>query len=179
MSALRDDAPSFDGELFTFLRELAKHNERPWFQANKARYEAHVREPSLAFVEDVGYRLAETAPHLVADQRSLFRIYRDTRFAKDKTPNKTHAGLFFRHARAADGDTGGLYLHLEPRHVIMGAGNWHPGSPALKRIRMAIVADPSGWQGAVASAQGKFSSDGNVESLQSALVAAAKQFGSK
>jgi uncharacterized protein (TIGR02453 family) len=145
----RDDAPSFTAELFAFLRELAAHNEREWFNANKARYEEHVKEPALAFVEDIGYRLPELAPHLVADKRSLFRIYRDTRFAKDKTPYKTHAGIYFRHASAADADTAGLYLHLEPRHVFMGAGIWHPGPAALKRIRTAIVARPEAWRRAV------------------------------
>jgi uncharacterized protein (TIGR02453 family) len=148
----RDDAPSFTAELFAFLRELAAHNEREWFNANKSRYEEHVKEPALAFVEDIGYRLPEVAPHLVADKKSLFRIYRDTRFAKDKTPYKTHAGIYFRHAGAADADTAGLYLHLEPRHVFMGAGIWHPGPAALKRLRTAIVARPEAWRDAVTGA---------------------------
>ena len=147
----RDDAPSFDAELFAFLRELADHNERPWFQANKDRYERHVKEPALAFVEDVAFRLPGVSPHLTADQRSLFRIYRDTRFARDKTPYKTHAGISFRHARSGEADTAGLYLNLEPRHVFMGAGIWHPGSPALKRIRTAIVTRPGAWREAVAA----------------------------
>jgi uncharacterized protein (TIGR02453 family) len=146
----RDDAPSFSAELFAFLRELAAHNEREWFNANKTRYEEHVKEPALAFVEDIGYRLPAVAPHLVADKKSLFRIYRDTRFARDKSPYKTHAGIYFRHARAADADTAGMYLHLEPRHVFMGAGIWHPAAPALKRIRTAIVARPEAWRRAVA-----------------------------
>jgi uncharacterized protein (TIGR02453 family) len=143
------EAPSFSPELFAFLRELKANNERGWFNANKARYERHVKEPALAFIEDLGYRLPAVAPHLVADKRSMFRIYRDTRFAKDKTPYKTHVGLYFRHARSAEADTAGLYLHLEPGHVFMGAGIWHPGSPALKRIRDALVARPDEWRSAV------------------------------
>ena len=143
------EAPSFSPGLFAFLQELADHNERGWFNANKARYEEEVKEPALAFIEDVGYRLPEVAPHLTADQRSLFRIYRDTRFSKDKTPYKTHVGLFFRHARNTEADTPGMYLHLEPGSVFMGAGIWHPRTPALKRIRDAIVARPSAWAGAV------------------------------
>jgi uncharacterized protein (TIGR02453 family) len=145
------EAPSFTPALFAFLRELATHNEREWFNANKDRYEAGLKEPALAFVEDMGHRLAGVAPHLVADRRSLFRIYRDTRFAKDKTPYKTHVGIYFRHARAAEADTAGLYVHLEPRHVFLGAGSWHPGSPALKRIRDAIVARPDEWREALAA----------------------------
>ena len=145
------EAPSFSPQLFAFLRELKDHNEREWFNANKARYEQELKEPALAFVEDMAYRLPQVAPHLTADKRSLFRIYRDTRFAKDKTPYKTHVGIYFRHARSGDADTAGMYLHLEPRHVFMGAGIWHPGSPGLKRIRDALVARPEGWREAVAA----------------------------
>ena len=143
------EAPSFSPQLFAFLRDLKKHNEREWFNANKSRYEDDLREPALAFIEDVGYRLPEVAPQLTADKRSLFRIYRDTRFSKDKTPYKTHLGIYLRHARAAEMDTGGMYLHLEPLHVFMGAGIWHPGTPALKRIRDALVARPEGWRAAL------------------------------
>ena len=141
------EEPCFSPELFAFLRELAAHNDREWFAANKARYVAEVQEPALAFVEDAGLRFpGEVSDHFAG---SLFRIYRDTRFAKDKTPYKTHVGLYFRHARNTDTDTAGMYLHLEPGSVFMGAGIWHPGTPALKRIRDAIVARPAAWSSAV------------------------------
>jgi uncharacterized protein (TIGR02453 family) len=143
------EAPSFSPELFAFLRELKQHNDREWFNANKDRYERELKEPALAFVEDLGYRLPQVSPHLTADKRALFRIYRDTRFSKDKTPYKTHCGIYFRHARAGEFDTPGLYVHLEPGHVFLGAGIWHPGSPGLKRIRDAIVTRPEAWRGAV------------------------------
>jgi uncharacterized protein (TIGR02453 family) len=145
------EAPSFSPQLFRFVNELKANNNREWFNANKARYEEHVKEAALGFIEDVGYRLTDTAPYLIADRRSLFRIYRDTRFAKDKSPYKTHVGIYLRHQRSAEADTAGLYLHLEPGHVFMGAGIWHPSTPALKRIRDAIVRDPDGWREAVAA----------------------------
>jgi uncharacterized protein (TIGR02453 family) len=147
------DPPSFSPELFAFLRELKANNQREWFNANKGRYENDVKEPALAFVEDLGYRLPAFAPHLVADKRSMFRIYRDTRFAKDKSPYKTHVGIYFRHARSAEADTAGLYLHLDPDHAFLGAGIWHPGSPALKRIRDALIARPDEWRDAVAAVE--------------------------
>jgi uncharacterized protein (TIGR02453 family) len=147
------EAPSFSPQLFAFLRELKNHNDREWFNSNKDRFEREVREPALAFVEDLGYRLPQVAPHLTADKRSLFRIYRDTRFSKDKTPYKTHVGIYFRHARSAEADTGGLYLHLEPGRAFLGAGIWHPGSPALKRIRDALVARPDAWLAAVTAVE--------------------------
>ena len=144
----------FTPGLFDFLRELKANNKKEWFDANKDRYVADVRDPLLAFIAALRPRLLEISPYLVADPKpaggSMFRIYRDTRFAKDKTPYKTHVGIYFRHARAADADTAGLYLNLAPRDVFMGAGIWHPGSPALKRIRTRMVQRPESWRKAVA-----------------------------
>jgi uncharacterized protein (TIGR02453 family) len=137
------DAPSFSPRLFAFLRELADHNDRAWFTANKARYVAEVQEPALAFVEDVGHRLPEVSRHFVADTRtnggSVFRIYRDTRFAKDKTPYKTHVGIQFRHERANDAHAPSFYLHLEPRRVFMACGTWRPDGDTLRAIRTAVA----------------------------------------
>ena len=131
--------------LFTFLRELARNNNREWFQANQARYEAAVREPLLRFIADVGDFLPEISPHYRADARkvggSLFRIHRDVRFAKDKSPYKTAAGIHFRHERAKDVHAPGFYLHLEPGEVFMGAGIWHPERESLALIREAVAAD--------------------------------------
>jgi uncharacterized protein (TIGR02453 family) len=143
---------SFGPELFAFLAELREHNDREWFAANKERYEAHVLEPALAFIEDFGFRLQEISPHFAADPRrsggSLFRIYRDTRFSKDKSPYKTNTGMYFRHKRAKDVHAPGYYLHLAPGEVFAGGGIWHPDTPALTAIRDAIVRDPERWSGA-------------------------------
>ena len=147
------DEPSFSPELFAFLRELAGNNDREWFTANKDRYVAEVQEPALAFIEDVGMRLPEVSRHFVADARttggSLFRIYRDIRFSKDKTPYKTHAGIQFRHERARDVHAPGFYLHLEPGSVFMACGTWHPDRDTLHAIRTAIAARPARWQAIV------------------------------
>ena len=145
-----DSEPSFSPALFGFLRDLAANNDREWFAANKARYAAEVQEPSLAFVEDVGMRLPEEiSPHFVADARtnggSVFRIYRDTRFSKDKTPYKTHTGIQFRHARTRDVHAPGFYLHLEPGNVFMACGTWHPERETLHAIRTAIAGKPTRW----------------------------------
>jgi uncharacterized protein (TIGR02453 family) len=150
---MEPEAPSFSPELFAFLRELAANNDREWFTANKSRYVADVQEPALAFIEDVGIRLPEVSPHLIADPRptgrSLYRIYRDTRFSKDKTPYKTHTGIHFRHERSKDAHAPGLYLHLEPGRVFMGCGVWRPDSDTVRLIRTAIAASPKRWQGVV------------------------------
>jgi uncharacterized protein (TIGR02453 family) len=147
------EAPSFTPGLFAFLRELSANNDREWFTANKARYVAEVQEPALAFVEDVGMRLPEVSRHLVADARttggSLFRIYRDVRFSKDKSPYKTHTGIQFRHARTRDVHAPGFYLHLEPGTVFVACGVWHPDRDTLHAIRTAIAAKPGRWQAIV------------------------------
>ena len=92
---------NFTPALFEFLADLSANNRREWFQANKDRYETHVKDALLDFVSDFGERLAEISPHMVADPRpsggSMFRIYRDVRFSKNKSPYKTNAGVHFRH----------------------------------------------------------------------------------
>jgi uncharacterized protein (TIGR02453 family) len=140
---------SFGPELFRFLADLKANNDREWFAANKARYEEHVKGPTLDFVADFAPHLERISPHYVADPRpsggSLFRIHRDTRFSKDKSPYKPYVGIQFRHERAKDAHTPGFYLHLQPRAVFAGVGIWHPEGSTLTRIREAIVEDPKAW----------------------------------
>lgn len=140
----------FSSSTFTFLRDLAANNDREWFAANKSRYERHVKEPALHFIVDFASHLARISPHFRADPRgnggSFFRIYRDTRFSKDKSPYKTHAGIQFRHEARGDVHAPGFYLHLEPRGNFVGVGIWHPDSATLGAIRDAIVDDPAGWK---------------------------------
>ncbi len=141
---------SFTPELFAFLTDLRENNNREWFAANKQRYESALLEPALDFVADFAPHLSKISPHFRADPRpsggSLFRIYRDTRFSKDKTPYKTNVGINFRHERAKDAYAPGFYLHLSPGEVFAGGGIWHPDTAAAVRIREAIVADPGGWK---------------------------------
>ena len=138
-------------ELFEFFRELKENNNREWFQVNKQRYESQVREPLLNFITDFGIRLPEISPHFVADARrsggSLFRINRDIRFSKDKSPYKTAAGVQFRHESGKDVHAPGFYLHLEPDSIFAGVGIWHPDTKTLGKIRDAIVDKPDRWQG--------------------------------
>jgi uncharacterized protein (TIGR02453 family) len=154
----------FSPPLFAFLRQLAANNNREWFAANKARYESDVRDPMLRFIRDFAPRLAQISDCFVADPRptggSLFRIYRDTRFAKDKTPYKTHVAAHFRHEVGKDVHAPGFYLHLEPNEVFVGAGIWHPDTAALTKLRRAIVAAPARWSAIVGNA--KFKRDGEL-----------------
>ena len=147
------DQPHFTRRTFSFLKDLAANNDREWFKANKARYEKDVRDPALRFVVDFGPHLKKISPHFKADPRanggSLFRIYRDTRFAKDKSPFKTHTGIQFRHDRGKDAHAPGFYLHIEPGGCFLGMGIWHPDGKTLRGIREGLVEDPKGWKKAV------------------------------
>lgn len=136
--------------LFEFLRELNANNERPWFEANKGRYIAELREPVLDFIASFAGPLEEISPHFVADPRanggSLFRIYRDVRFSRDKTPYKTNVGAHFRHAAGENAHAPGLYLHLEPGMSFAGCGIWRPDAKRLGMIRDAIAEHSDDWQ---------------------------------
>jgi len=136
----------FSADTFRFLRDLADNNERAWFSENKARYESQVKEPALRLIQDVAPLLTKISSRFHASPRSLFRIHRDTRFARDKSPYKTHVGLHFRHERAKDAHAPGYYLHVEPGNVFAGVGIWHPDSTALRRIREHIVDSPDVWK---------------------------------
>jgi uncharacterized protein (TIGR02453 family) len=131
----------------SFLRGLARHNAKPWFEAHRAEYEEHVRAPMRELIEEMDVRLARLAPEIVGDpRRSMFRIYRDIRFSKDKSPYKTHAACWFYHRDAnagVGGDAGGggagFYAHIEPGRSMVGAGIWMPPRTLLRRIRDAIA----------------------------------------
>ena len=143
----------FTPALFEFLSELADNNNREWFQANKSRYERDVRDSLVQFVADFGEKLREISPHMVADPRlsggSVFRIYRDVRFSKDKSPYKTNAGVHFRHEVGREVHGPGLYLHLQPGFLFAGTGIWRPNSATAGKIRGAIVSNPGRWQGII------------------------------
>jgi uncharacterized protein (TIGR02453 family) len=145
--------PHFSPSLFAFLRELSRNNNREWFLANRARYEREVRDPLLQFIADFAHHLRRISPHFVADPRpvggSLFRIYRDTRFSRDKRPYKTVAAAQFRHEQGKNVHAPGFYLHLEPGNVFAGAGLWHPDAETLRAVRDAIVAKSGNWKRAV------------------------------
>jgi len=145
----------FSAATFRFLRDLAKNNNRTWFAANKARYEDVLRDPFLRLIEDLQTPLAKISTHYRADPRpqggSLFRIYRDTRFANDKTPYKTWAGARLAHERARQVEAPSFYMHIQPRDCFAGGGIWHPAPPTLKKIREFLADNPAAWKKAAHS----------------------------
>ncbi len=140
----------FQPSLFRFLKTLRRNNNRDWFQANKTRYEQEVLAPCQAFIRAFQPTLKRISPHFIADDRrmggSLMRIYRDTRFGKDKTPYKTNVGIQFRHEMGKDVHCPGFYVHLAPGECFLGSGIWHPDAAALKKIRHAIDEEPGKWK---------------------------------
>jgi uncharacterized protein (TIGR02453 family) len=140
----------FKPDFFRFLRQLKSHNQRAWFQVNKERYESLVRNPFLDFIGELGPPLRRISPRLVVDNSptggSMFRIYRDTRFSKDKTPYKTHVAAQFRLSRDKDVHSPGYYLHLEPGEVFGGGGLWRPEPPVLGRIRDRLANHPRAFR---------------------------------
>ena len=140
-----------------FLEELAANNNRDWFGDNKNRYEEQVLDVALRFIQSMQEPLAEIAPHFVAMPTrvggSLMRVYRDTRFSKNKTPYKTNIGIQFRHEQAKDVHSPGYYLHIEPRQVFLGAGMWRPEAESLRGIRERIAARPVEWRRALRDKQ--------------------------
>lgn len=142
----------FSDASFKFLRALARHNEREWFHAHKADYDAHVRGPFLRLIGDLQPVLAAVSPHYRADPKgvggSLFRIQRDTRFSGDKRPYKEWQGARLFHERHKQVEAPSFYLHLQPGNCFIGSGLWHPQPDSLRRIRHFIVDNPGSWQAA-------------------------------
>lgn len=139
----------FTKATFDFLDELAANNNKAWFEANKARYEEQVREPALDFIEAMEPMLKTFAPNFRAEPKkvggSLMRVYRDTRFSRDKTPYKTNIGIQFRHALGKDMHAPGFYVHVAPDECFFAAGCWHPEADVLGKLRERIAQKPEKW----------------------------------
>ena len=147
----------FGQKTLTFLRQLKRNNRRDWFEANKESYLSDVQEMMRSFVQEMDTRFGRIAPEIIGDpKKSVFRIYRDVRFSKDKSPYKTHAACWFFHRGAgkkvgqeAHEGGAGFYFHVEPGASFMGAGIWMPPRPTLNRLRDAVVADVTGFRAIV------------------------------
>ena len=157
----------FRPTLFEFLEQLADHNNRPWFQENKARYERDVLEPALALILAFQPLLKRISPYFVASDRrvggSLMRVYRDARFTGGGDPYKTNVGIQFRHEQGRDIHAPGFYVHVAPGECFLAVGLWRPEPAALGQIRQAIVEWPKRWQRARddRKCRERFSLDGN------------------
>jgi uncharacterized protein (TIGR02453 family) len=143
----------FRPQALTFLRGLKRNNAKPWFEAHRPDYETHVLGPLRLLAEELDVRFAKLAPEFVAPpKRALFRIHRDVRFSKDKSPYKTHAALWAFHRDAGRGvgrdahGGAGFYFHLEPGASMVAAGFWMPPRPLLNTLRERIADEQKAFE---------------------------------
>ncbi|OZC03378.1 DUF2461 domain-containing protein [Rubricoccus marinus] len=146
--------PGFRDEAFAFLRDLRAHNERDWFKPRKATYDDELLWPARCLVGELAEAMPRAGLPLTGDpKKAPFRIYRDTRFSKNKAPYKTHLGLVL----SRDGkkkSPGSLYVHVEPEHCFLAAGFWAMESPLLRRWRERIAGAPEAWLAVVEELEG-------------------------
>jgi uncharacterized protein (TIGR02453 family) len=134
--------PGFSDAALRFLRDLKANNDRDWFKPRKETYEDEVLWPLRCLISDVSGRAPSEGVRLQGDpKRNTFRIYRDTRFSKNKAPYKTHASCYL----TASGDKqaqGGVYVHVEPGASFLASGIWHPERDLLRSVRTRLAERP-------------------------------------
>ena len=132
----------FTDETVKFLRGLKRHNDREWFKARRDQYDTHVKAPMVEVIQHLATDFARIAPELVATPKvSMYRIYRDTRFSADKSPYKTHVAAVFPHKTLSKHGGAGLYFHVDPTHVLVGAGIYAPEPRQLYKLREHVAAN--------------------------------------
>jgi uncharacterized protein (TIGR02453 family) len=132
--------PYFSQQAVKFLRGLKRNNNREWFEARRAIFERELKKPMLAVVERVTDAMADFAPaHVRPAQKSIMRIYRDTRFSADKTPYKTHVSAWWTRTGLEKTSGGGYYFHFSPTEVVIAAGIYMPEREQLLAIRIQLL----------------------------------------
>ena len=131
----------FTKETFKFFKDLEENNTRQWFEENRVIFEKNVLEPAQEFVMEMGERLKSMCPKIVAipkTDKSIFRIYRDVRFSKDKIPYKTHLGIFFWEGPRKKLGNPGFYLQLDKSSILIAGGLHSLPSELIKPYRDAV-----------------------------------------
>jgi uncharacterized protein (TIGR02453 family) len=137
----------FSEEALRFLADLRENNDKTWFDAHREDFDRHVVEPSRSFVTSLGERVKRVQPRIVADPRtngSIFRIYRDTRFSRDKSPYKTHVGIFLWEGPGSKMENPGFYVHFEEEYFLAGEGLYIFPKDTLPAYREAVVREETG-----------------------------------
>jgi len=149
---MKSQFPGFSPAAIAFLRNLKKNNEREWFNARKEIFEAQVRLPTIELVTALHREMLRFAPDYVGDPaKCVYRIYRDTRFSKNKTPYKTYtAALMWRNGTGKD-DCASYYFGVSPEGIDVGGGVYSPQPDALRAVRQHIADDPDGFRATFAT----------------------------
>jgi uncharacterized protein (TIGR02453 family) len=139
----RQTFSAFPKEGLQFLRLLKRNNNREWFQQHKGIYESHIKTPIYNLIDALGHDFQKFAPEFVASPKmSAYRIHRDTRFAKDKSPYKTHVAAVFPHGGLGKHEGAALYLHISPSELFVGGGLYMPFPEDLQALRNYIAENP-------------------------------------
>jgi uncharacterized protein (TIGR02453 family) len=137
---------AFPKEGVQFLRRLKRNNNREWFQEHKTIYEESVKRPMTELIAAIAVDFQKFAPEMIASPKvSAYRIYRDTRFSRDKSPYKTHVAAVFPRARLGKHEGAGFYLHIAPSELLIGGGLYMPMPEELNAVRHRIAADPAAF----------------------------------
>lgn len=129
---------NFPFEGLKFLSKLKKNNNRDWFESHREEFNKTLFEPAQEFVVVLGELLRTFAPGIIAipkTDKSIFRLHRDVRFSKDKSPYKTNLGLYFWEGERKKMDCSGFYFHAEPGYIFLGAGQYQFSDQVLKKYR--------------------------------------------
>lgn len=132
---------NFPFETLKFLRNLAKNNNRNWFESHRSDYEEKFLKPAQVFVEHVGLLINDVNPNIIADPRvdkSIFRLHRDVRFSKNKVPYKTNMGLLFWEGSGKKMESSGLYFHVDPKNYFVATGMYTFTKDQLTKYRNII-----------------------------------------
>ncbi|MES2390209.1 MAG: DUF2461 domain-containing protein [Acidobacteriota bacterium] len=145
-------ATHFEPEALKFLRGLAKHNDREWFNARKDVYERTLKAPMLAVIDAVNHAMVEFAPDHVRDpKKTMMRIYRDTRFAKDKRPYKRQVSAWWARRGMEKTSGGGFYMHVHPNELLISCGVYMPERAQLLAIREWMAENHEAYRAMVKS----------------------------
>lgn len=132
--------PGFPREGIAFFKSLKKNNNREWFQPRKEIFDRSLKAPMEQFVEAINSKLARFAPQFIAEpKKAIYRIYRDTRFSKDKTPYKTHLAASFNRNGMARHASAGYYCSVGADQIEVAAGIYMPGPDELRAVREYLI----------------------------------------
>ena len=137
---MRSAFDGFSPEALRFLAQLKRNNRRPWFLKNKETYEQQIKAPMIQLVQALNTELQSFAPEMVTEpKRAIYRIYRDIRFSKDKSPYKTHISALFAPRGSGKHACAGFYFHFSPEELLVAGGVYMPGPKELLAIRGHIA----------------------------------------
>ena len=137
----------FEPDFLQFFKDLAANNHKDWFDENRKRYELVVREPFKVFIQDVLKSIHEVDPEIELEPKDcIFRINRDIRFSKDKTPYKLHASAAISKNGRKDMDNAGIYIQLDPEYTHLYSGFYYPSKEKLYQIRTNIASKPKQFE---------------------------------